>query len=120
MIDLYNIDKLPDKDKKKYYNKRRKLLQTGHCVRCGHKLTKTVMNCKYFPEKDGELIAEGGIMKDHKCPNCKTDLMEFCFKDMMDTAKDKAKDIVAKAKEKTKKKTTKKCKKKTTKQSELF
>jgi hypothetical protein len=120
-LPMYKIDEMDQKEKKKYYNKRRKLLKTGHCVRCGHKLTETRMNCKYFPERDGELIGKGGIMKDHKCPNCETDLMEFCFKDLMDEAKAKAKVIVKEAKDQVKKKVTKKsCKKKTVKQESLF
>jgi hypothetical protein len=56
------------------------------------------MDCKWFPEQKGELVAKGGIRKDHKCPNCETDLMEFCFQDMLDEAKAKAKDIIDKAK----------------------
>jgi hypothetical protein len=108
---------MSDKDIKRVYEKRRKLLKTGHCVRCGHKLTETRMNCKGFPELKGQLIAKGGIMKNKKCPSCETDLMEFCFKDLMEEAKAKAKAIVDKAKAKPAKKTTKKkkrTKKKTT------
>lgn len=97
-----------DKEIKRVYEKRRKLLKAGHCVRCGHKLSETRMDCKYFPERKGELIAKGGIMKDKKCPNCETDLMEFCFKDLMEEAKAKAKDIVKKAKAPVKKKCAKK------------
>lgn len=108
---------LTDKEIKKVYQKRRKLLKTGHCVCCGHKLTETRMNCEYFPERQGELISKGGIMKDYKCPRCETDLMEFCFKDMEEEAKSKAKKIVEKAKSKTKKK---KCTKKNPNQSEMF
>jgi len=69
----------------------------------------------YFPERDGELIAKGGIMKNNKCPSCETDLLVFCFQDILDEANAKAKDIVEKAKESAKtiknKKAIKCCKK---------
>jgi len=116
---------MEDKDIKKIYVKRRKLLKMGHCVRCAHKLTETRMHSKYFPERDGELIAKGGIMKDGKCPRCETDLMEFCFQDLYDEAKAKAKEIKQQAKDSIKpaKKTKKKCAKKVVKkpkQDSLF
>jgi len=70
------------------------------------------MNCKWFPELNGELVAKGGIMKDKKCPNCDLDLMEFCFQDLYDEAKAKAKDIVKDAKSAPVKKSKKVSKKK--------
>lgn len=109
---------MSDKDIKRVYTKRRKLLKDGYCVRCGNKLSETRMHCKYFPERNGELISKGGIMKDNKCPRCKTDLMEFCFKDMLEEAKAKAKEI--KSKPKAKKKTKKKCSQKDPIQTAMF
>ena len=96
---------MEDNDIKKIYVKRRKLFKTGHCVRCGYKLTETRMHSKYFPERNGELIAKGGIMKDKKCPSCGVDLMEFCFQDLYDEAKSKAKEIKQQAKFETKSET---------------
>lgn len=93
-----DVPNLTDKEIKRIYNKRRKVLQTGHCVRCLEKLTPTYMNCKWFPERKGELVATGGIRKDNKCPKCETDLMEFCFQDLFDEAKAKAKEIILEAK----------------------
>lgn len=93
-----DMSNLTDKEIKRIYNKRRKTLKSGHCVRCLHKLTPTYMDCKYFPERKGELVAKGGIRQDKKCPNCETDLIEFCFQDLLDEAKAKAKEIILEAK----------------------
>lgn len=39
-------------------------------------------------------------MSNYKCPNCKTDILDFCFKDLEEEAKSKAKNITEKAKTK--------------------
>ena len=58
------------KDIKKIFLKRRKLLLTGHCVRCG----------EYLKDKKLKKII---------CPNCNTNLEEFCFdEDLNDRKKE--------------------------------
>jgi len=118
---------LTDKEIKRIYVKRRHFLKSGHCVRCCQKLTETRKDCEWFPEQKGELIAKGGIMKDGKCPRCETDLIEFCFQDLLDDAnniidkaKEKSKDIIEKANLQAKeiKKIQKKTKKKSSKKSQ--
>jgi len=89
---------ISDKDIKKMYNKRRKWLKKGNCPRCAENLEPVISNHSWFPEDKGTVLHKGGITKDNKCPNCETDLMEFCFQDMLDEAKAKAKEIVQQAK----------------------
>lgn len=105
---IFDWVNMTDKEIKTVYKKRRKNLETCHCPRCGEVLREVKMNCKYLPELKGKLLLKGGIMKDNKCPNCETDLMEFCFQDMIDVAKEKARVIVEKGKEKVKSLTSKK------------
>ena len=95
-----NVD---DASIKRTYKKRRNRLKQGHCPACIHKLTETRMNSPFFPERKGELISKGGIMKDKTCPRCGMDLMKFSFQDLYDEAKHKAKLIVQSAREEKKK-----------------
>ena len=69
---------------KKIYQYRRSMLRRGFCVRCGFKFTPTIFSCPYFPERKGELLAKNGINIDKSCPNCNTNMIEFCFQDIFD------------------------------------
>jgi len=89
---------LTDKEIKRVYEKRRKLLQKGHCVRCGENLKPVIFDNPWFPERKGEVLHKGGITKKRQCPRCKTNLIKFCFGDLLDEAKAEAKEIVEKAK----------------------
>jgi len=92
------VPNLNDKEIKRIYVKRRKTLKKGNCIRCGTNLTPVIFSCKWFPKRIGEVLTKGGITKEKKCPRCETDLMEFCFQDLLDEAKFKAKEIILKAK----------------------
>lgn len=98
---------LSDKEIKKIYKKRRQVLKRGYCFHCCHNLKPIVFESDWFPERKGEILSKGGITKDKRCPHCGTDLIEFCFQDLLDEARHKAKEIY---KEKPKKKVKKKAK----------
>jgi len=94
---------LEDKEIKRIYNKRRKILKTNHCPHCGNDLVRIVFNHRWFPKRKGEVLTEGGMTKEKKCPICETDLVEFCFQDMLDEVNAKVKKImdIAKGKQNT-------------------
>lgn len=91
---------ISEKETKTVCRLRQKLLQDGHCPRCGGQLAEVRHACEWFPEKIGELITKGiGVTEDGECPKCEINLIEFCFEDLLNKAKDKAKKTVDKARE---------------------
>jgi len=63
------------KDIKRIFLKRRKLLLTGHCVRC----------VEYLKNKKIKKII---------CPNCNTNLEEFCFEEDLTNRENEIKEAI--------------------------